>query len=188
MFSLLLLLIMNIQKVDEVTIQQVQQTQEQQISVATVDRAGRVDRPINQRTQIVNSYLDTCIATDTTTVSNITQVIISSYSYDKIGNLVWDKTDGRITIPVQWTYMILVRTTRQVNPISNGDYLVRLLKNGTGVETKYDTYEWLEFSQEITTVKNLVKWDYLQVDLFQARNGTADTADATTTFTVIKLS
>jgi hypothetical protein len=49
---------MTIQKVDEVTIQPVQQVQEQQIVVATVDRAGRVDRPINQKTQVTGIYLD----------------------------------------------------------------------------------------------------------------------------------
>lgn len=182
MFSLLLLFLMTIQKVDEVTIQPVQQVQEQQAKIATVDRAGRVDRPINQRTQVVNTYLDWVRAIKTTqSIPDVTLTDVVWYTFTKTWSYLFENTDS-IKIPVSWTYII--------NAVFDwNDWITQWIHYVTINWTQELIQVWDNMSAFqnifITSVENLAKWDVIAVEVFQE---SWSSKNVTVTLTVTKIS
>lgn len=182
MFSLLLLFLMTIQKVDEVTIQPVQQVQEQPVKVIGADRAWRTERPINQRTQVVNTYLDWIRAIKTTqAIPDVTLTDVTWYTFTKTGNYLFENVDS-IIIPINWTYIINAVFDWN-DALTQGIHYVTI--NGT--PELIQVWDNMSAFQNIfiTSVENLSKWDIIAVEVFQE---SWSSKNVTVTLTLTKIS
>jgi len=108
MYSLFLLLFM-MAETKKVEIQQPQVPVQQVEQKFDRYSMGYTDRPINQRKQVNNIYLDSCIydaqkSIDASDVSYLTD----SASYDNTGNynFEWTSANKWFKIPMDWTYTI----------------------------------------------------------------------------------
>lgn len=140
------------------------------------------DRPINQRTQVRNTYLDWVVATQSSqTIDDVTLTDIIWYTFTKTWNYAFENTDS-IKIPVNWTYII--------NAVFDwNDALTQWLHYVTinWTQTLIQVWDNMSAFQNIfiTWVKNLSKWDIIATEVFQE---SWSSKDVTVELTVTKLS
>lgn len=181
MYSLFLLLFLmaETKKIDiqqpQVPVQQVEQK---------FDRYSMwyTDRPINQRKQVRNTYLDWVRAIKTTqSIPDVTLTDVVWYTFTKTWSYLFENTDS-IKIPVSWTYII--------NAVFDwDDWLTQWIHYVTINWTQSLIQVWDNMSAFqnifITSVENLAKWDVIAVEVFQE---SWSSKNVTVKLTVTKLS
>lgn len=129
---------------------------------------GRTDRPINQRTQVVNTYLDWVIANSNQIIPTPTWAwewtIVEWYTFTKTGSYVFENTDS-IKIPVSWTYILNVRVI--IDDLFWDLWLTKceVLKNDNYLMSEWKSTTTYYESITISSVINLKKWDNIKVQI-----------------------
>jgi hypothetical protein len=150
-----------------IELQTVQQPLVQDAKVFDRNSIWYTNRPISTRTQTDNRYLDWVIWLDTKTIPDLSETLIDGYSFSTTGKYNFDWANGKIIIPINWTYMVQVAI--DWNVVDPWDYQVRLYKNWAMIVVNMRNYVWVanEWYEDMNRVYNLNKWDYFEVKAFQ---------------------
>lgn len=137
----------------------------------TISWIGYTQRPINQRKQVRNVYLDSIFAQDTDRVINsATLTTIPSYNYySKVWNYNRDKVDWQVFIPLDWTYNISFFVSFEWN--KTWIRIVTLNINWTPVDLDNYVCDWVNNISNYLHVSqpyNLKKWDIITIDVYQS--------------------
>lgn len=154
----------------------------------TISWIGYVQRPINQKTQVRNVYLDSLIANKDFSLSSWPLTIISGLTFEKTGTYPRDNNDWQITIPKDWTYYLSIRATYSAATI---EQWIRLV----WIKNKNDEYLLAQYVVlpvasvpviiQISDTFNLNKWEILKIDMSQS---STETLDCTVRLSIFKLS
>lgn len=157
----------------------------------TISWIGYVQRPINQKTQVRNVYLDGVIATTTQQIPiplwNWERTDVTWYTYTKTGNHDFTRwsTDS-IIVPANWTYMITMRAS--INDLFWDLWLTnyQITKNWNFFLMDWRFTMIYYESMNITSIENLNKWDVLKIMINIDNETNIRTLDVK--FTLTKLS
>jgi hypothetical protein len=159
MFSLLLLLFM------VTTELQPEPMQVPQVQTPTVQEFWRTTRPLNQRTQVMNTYLDSVQWINTLVIWDWVETIIPHYVYYKTGILWWDRVDWEFQIVSSWTYIIQVDFSTET---VGWELTLTIYNWTTDIYTRTKVIDSIfEKEQDISRVFKRNKWDVITCSLTQ---------------------
>ena len=151
---------------------------------------GYTDRPINQRTQVMNTYLDgSTYDAQKSIASTESEFLVDSATYTNIWtyNFVWNTAEKWFLIPTDWTYTITLTSIVWwfVTPTS---WMVVIYIESEYYDSKpvvipREACDW-DGNSWATTAK-FYKWEYVK---FFAKNTTDQTLTVRVIATITKIS
>lgn len=166
---------------------QLQPIQQPTIELPITPQIGRTERPLNQRTQVTNVYLDSTQFNGSATIASMTLSDWANLTQTKISwNYVWKMatSPAKLYIPTGWTYMIQWRVFIS-SALSVWLLSTFFQKNWTA---SLELFAWL--SNHWTTIPiiftaNFVKWDYINI---YTDNSSGNSVDISYQLVITKIS